>query len=137
MVYFAQMPTAQGTFDITGTPNPAPQGTDELRAIRMTFKKTFHGDMEGTSVVEMLGVMDKDLGSGGYVAIERFTGSLHGHSGSFVLQHSSTMDRGRPEQRIHVVPDSGTDALKGLTGTFVINIVEKQHHWVFDFELPA
>lgn len=95
------MPTPQGTFGITGTPNPAPQGSDTLGAMRMTFNKTFDGDMEGTGVVEMIGVMDKELDSGAYVAIERFTGSLQGRSGSFVPQHSSTMDRGRPEQRHH------------------------------------
>lgn len=131
------MPTIQGTFDITGTPNPAPHGTDELGAMRMTFRKTFHGRMEGTSVVEMIGVMDKELGSGAYVAIERFTGSLQGRTGSFALQHGSTMDRGRPEQRITVIPDSGTGELLGLKGGMTIDIVEKVHHWTFAFELPA
>jgi hypothetical protein len=30
----------------------------------------------------------------GYVAIERVTGSRHGRKGSFVLQHTGTMNRG-------------------------------------------
>lgn len=126
------MSTAKGTFDITSTPHPPDAGTQELGVLRITFRKIFQGDLEGTSVVEMLGMMDRALGSGAYVALERFTGRLGGREGSFSLQHSSTMTRNQPEQRITVVPDSGTDGLKGISGTMVIDIVEKQHHYIFE-----
>lgn len=125
---------AKGTFVISGTPNPPPSGGDELGALRMTFRKTFEGDLQGTSVVEMLGMMDRETNSGAYVALERITGTLLGRKGSFALQHSSTMRRGTPEQRITVVPDSGTEELKGLSGSMVIDIVEKQHYWTFNVE---
>ena len=101
----------------------------------MRFDKTFHGDLQGTSVLEMLGMMDTEHRSGAYVALERFTGTLLGKKGGFALQHFSTMDRGTPEQRINVVPDSGTDELKGLKGSMVIDVVEKRHHYTFDFTL--
>ncbi len=122
----------KGTFDIKGTPHPATDMAEGLNAGRMTFHKTFVGDLQGTSVVEMLGIMDMQLASGAYVALERFTGTLHGRKGRFAMQHSSTMDRGAPTQRISVIPDSGTEELKGLTGAMVIDIVEKQHHYTFE-----
>ncbi|MFT3885507.1 MAG: DUF3224 domain-containing protein [Flavobacteriales bacterium] len=129
------MPTAKGTFDIKGTPLPAESATEQVGAGRMAFNKTFHGDLEGTSVVDMLGLMDRERASGGYVALERFTGTLLGRKGSFCLQHSSTMTRGVAEQRITVIPDTGTDELQGLSGSMVIDIVEKQHRYTFGWAL--
>ena len=128
------MPEAKGTFDITSEPLPPTDITTAIGAGRMAFRKTFHGDLEGTSVVEMLGIMDAAKGSGGYVALERFTGSVFGRSGSVVFQHSSLMHRGMPTQRIVVVPDSGTEALESLRGTMTINVVDKKHHYVFTIE---
>lgn len=129
--------SAKGTFEITSTPHPPDTMTPGLDAMRITFHKTFSGGLQGTSVVEMLGMMDRDLGSGAYVALERFTGTVDGRTGSFSLQHSSSMKRGRPEQRIAVVPDSGTGDLQGLTGTMTIDIVEKQHHYTFEHTFEA
>jgi hypothetical protein len=127
--------TIKGTFDIKSTPLAPDPSTGTIGAGRMRFDKTFHGELTGTSVVEMIGIMDKATASGGYVAMERITGELLGKKGSFCLQHSSTMKRGVPEQRITVVPDSGTDGLKGLSGSMVIDIVEKRHHYIFDLTL--
>jgi hypothetical protein len=70
------------------------------------------------------------------VAIERVTGALHGKQGSFVLQHYGIMDRGAPQLTITVVPDSGTDALAGLTGTMQILIEDGKHSYIFDYSLP-
>ncbi len=125
----------KGTFDIKGTPLAPEPSTEAIGAGRMRFDKTFHGELQGTSLVEMLGIMDRNTVSGAYVAMERITGELAGRKGSFCMQHSSTMTRGVPEQRITVVPDSGTDELKGLSGSMVIDIVEKRHHYTFDFTL--
>lgn len=125
----------KGTFDIKGTPLAPEPSTEAIGAGRMRFDKTFDGELQGTSLVEMLGIMDRNTVSGAYVAMERITGELAGRKGSFCMQHSSTMTRGVPEQRITVVPDSGTDELKGLSGSMVIDIVEKRHHYTFDFTL--
>lgn len=124
------MPEAKGTFEITSEPLAPAESTTAIGAGRLAFKKTFHGDLEGTSVVEMLGIMDAAKGSGAYVALERFTGSVLGRKGSFVLMHSSAMHRGVPEQRIAVVPDSGSEQLEGLRASMVITVVEKKHHYV-------
>jgi hypothetical protein len=47
------------------------------------------------------------------------------------------MNRGAPTLSIHVVPDSGTGELAGLTGTLSINIVEGKHFYDFLYSFPA
>jgi hypothetical protein len=73
----------------------------------------------------------------GYVAVEKVTGSLHGRSGTFMLQHSGTMTRGTPQLSVTVVPDSGTGQLEGLTGKMAINIVDGKHFYDFEYALPT
>jgi hypothetical protein len=79
--------------------------------------------------------MSDTPGSAGYVAIERFVGTLHGRRGSFVFQHSGTMDRGAQQLSISVVPGSGSGELAGIAGRFTLRIVDKQHLYVFDYSL--
>jgi hypothetical protein len=107
---------------------------------RMSIDKVFHGDLEASSQGEMLTAMGTVQGSAGYVAIERVTGTLRGRSGSFALQHSSTMTRGNPLQSVIVVPDSGTGELEGLEGSMTIVIDnqdgQRKHLYKFEYSLP-
>ncbi|HEX6098656.1 MAG TPA: DUF3224 domain-containing protein [Thermoanaerobaculia bacterium] len=103
---------------------------------RLALKKDFHGDLEGTSAGEMMSVQSEG-GSGAYVALERFTGTLKGRKGSFVLVHSGTMRRGGDFQMIiRVVPDSGTEALAGIAGTLEIVIEGSKHSYHLEYSLP-
>ena len=101
----------------------------------MSIDKTLQGDIEATSKGEMLTAGTSVKGSAGYVAIERATGTLHGRSGTFVLQHSGIMTRSAPHLIVTVVPDSGTGQLAGLSGTMTINIVDAKHLYDFDYTL--
>ena len=85
----------------------------------------------------MLAASTETPGSAGYVAMERVTGRLSGRSGTFLLQHSGTMDRGAASLSVTVVPDSGTAQLTGLSGTFMIDIADKQHRYTFDYEIAG
>jgi len=126
---------ASGTFDVKLTPQAAEDGDAGLG--RMSIDKQFHGDLEGTSKGFMLSSAAAVVkGSGGYVAMERVTGTLKGRTGSFVLQHSGTMTRGTPQLSVTVVPDSGTGQLEGLTGTMNIKIDNGKHSYDFDYSLP-
>ena len=102
---------------------------------RMSIDKAFHGDLEGTSQGEMLSAGTSVKDSAGYVAIERVRGTLHGRSGTFILQHSGTMTRGAPQLSVTVVPDSGTDQLAGLAGKMAIHIESGAHSYEFDYTL--
>ena len=119
---------ATGTFEVKLTPV---SGKDDPIG-RMSIDKQFHGDLEAVSKGEMLSVMGGVKGSAGYVAMERVTGTLQGHAGSFALQHSGTMTRGEAGLKVSVVPDSGTDDLTGLTGEMQILIADGKHSYVFE-----
>ncbi len=127
--------TARGDFDVKVSPQPTANPADKALG-RMSIDKQYHGDLAGTGTGEMLTAGTGAKGtSGGYVAIEHVSGTLHGRSGSFILQHSGTMTRGEPHLTITVVPDSGTEQLTGLAGKLTINIVDGKHSYVFDYTL--
>jgi len=126
------MAHATGTFDV----KLAPQTSDPPLG-RFLLDKQYHGSLDGTSKGEMLTAGSGAAGSsGGYVALEQFTGTLDGHKGSFVLQHSGTMIAGAPQLTITVIPDSGTGELKGLTGKMNITIANGKHLYDFEYSLP-
>lgn len=129
------MKTVRGKFEIKSAPASTDDNIKKMGGMAMTFDKVFSGALELTSKVSMFGVMNQDLGSGGYIALELLEGSVEGKTGSFVLQHSCFMNRGKQEQEIRVVPDSGTGELKGIAGAMTIEIVEKQHYYNFTYSL--
>lgn len=126
---------ATGSFEVKLTPQTLSEPAAPSALGRLAIEKQFHGDLEAKSCGEMLSAMGAVQGSAGYVALERVTGSLHGRKGSFVLQHNGTMNRGDPGLSIHVVPDSGTDELAGLSGTMKIIIVNGAHSYEFDYTI--
>ena len=126
------MPQAGGPFEV----KLAPQTTDAATLNRMSIDKQFHGDLEATSKGEMLSAMTDVKGSAGYVALERVSGTLHGRTGTFALQHSGTMTRGERQLSVTVVPDSGTGQLTGLAGRMAIRIADGKHSYEFDYTLP-
>lgn len=96
-----------GTFEVKPSPLPLAYDPGPLLG-RMSIEKQFHGELEGRSQGQMLSARTAVKNPAGFVAIELVTATLRGRKGSFVLQHSSTMNQGLPMQSITVVPDSGT-----------------------------
>jgi hypothetical protein len=128
---------AAGAFDVKVVPQkPDTQIARAASLGRLTIDKRFHGDLEGISKGEMLATQTETPGSAGYVALERVTGKLNGRTGTFVLQHSATMSRGKPTSTICVVPDSGTGELQGLTGKMTITVAaDGGHTYEFDYKI--
>ncbi len=127
--------TATGTFEVTLKPQSGESGDPAVG--RMSIDKQFHGDLEGTSKGQMLAVQGGVIGSAGYVAMERVSGTLAGRQGTFALQHAGTMNRGVPVLSVTVVPDSGTGGMIGLSGKMVINIADGKHFYEFDYMFAA
>ncbi len=127
---------ASGTFEVTLNPQPPDDEVGDPTVGRMSIDKQFHGDLEATSKGQMLAVRTDVEGSAGYVAMERVTGTLHGRTGAFTLQHSGTMTRGAQQLTVTVVPDSGTGELVGLAGKMTIDIVDGKHFYDFNYTLP-
>ena len=128
---------ARGTFEVQITPLPVDAYTDAATLGRMTIDKQFSGDIVGTGKGQMLTGMGTVKGSAAYSAIEKFTGTVAGRKGSFVMQHTGIMTRGAQSLVITIVPDSGTDELAGITGTLMIIIEGKQHSYDLEYTLPA
>ncbi len=127
---------AKGTFTVKLDPKEAYNpGTDGNRLARMTIDKKFEGILKATSKGEMLSAMTSVKGSAGYVALEQVSGELDGKSGSFVLQHFGTMNKGEDYLKLEVVPDSGTGELEGLSGSMSIEIEDGVHRYLLDYLL--
>lgn len=128
---------AKGTFQVKVIPQAADEQAQAAGIARMSLDKQWHGDLEGTSKGEMLSSGSGAKGSSGaYVALEQFTGTLGGRSGSFVFQQIGTMTRGVPKLTIAVVPDSGTGQLAGISGTLTLVIADGKHSYDFEYALP-
>lgn len=123
---------ATGTFEVQLTPHGEAVG--EFGPLKID--KTFSGEMVGTSIGIMLGIQIPEHQSAGYVALERVTASLQGKSGSFVLQHSGSIDRGEMSLSMTVVPDSGTGDLTGLRGELLLRMEAGVHHYEMKATLP-
>lgn len=131
---------ASGTFEVkmepqAGGPETAAVEGSGTQLGRLLLHKRFSGGLEGSGQGQMLTAVSDQPGSAGYVAIERVTGTLNGRRGSFVFQHSGTMDRGAQALSITVVPGSGSGELAGLAGSFALRIENGQHFYEFDYTL--
>jgi hypothetical protein len=132
---------AKGSFDVKMIPAEATDFEKANDIARFTADKTWHGDFEGVSHVEMITGSTASTGSMAYVAIERITGKLSGRQGSFTFAHRASMMKGDTpaagELSVTVVPHSGTGELTGLTGSLMIHIdAQGKHTWTFDYSLP-
>jgi len=124
---------ARGTFTVNMQP-VAPPPAEGIS--RFSSDKQLHGDLEGTSKGEMLSAGDPQQGMAGYVAMETVTGTLAGKHGGFVLQHSATMDQNGRKLSVIIAPGSGTGELKGILGTFDIQIEGGKHSYDLTYTLP-
>jgi hypothetical protein len=128
---------ARGTFEVKIIPQPPDERPEGAAIGRMLIDKQFHGDLEAASQGQMLAFRSDMQGSAGYVAMERVLGSLSGRKGSFVLQHSGSMARGKQQLSLVVVADSGTNELTGLEGNMAIIITDGKHSYEFGYTLPT
>lgn len=126
---------AKGAFDVKLQPLEAYNKNPQAGLGRMSIDKRFHGDLDADSQGEML-YAGNSKDTGGYVAVERVTGTLHGRRGAFSLQHKGTRTPSEAHLDIIVVPGSGSGELTGLKGTMKIVIAEGgEHYYEFDYEL--
>jgi hypothetical protein len=103
---------------------------------RARVTKTFSGDIEGTSVAELLLAYAHETASRAYVGFERITAAVNGRLGSFVLHHTATASGFGHAVSWSIVPDTGTGGLERISGE--AQIVPKpggSHELTLDYEL--
>jgi hypothetical protein len=131
--------SAHGTFEV----KVAPQSPDNPPAraaamARLSLDKRYSGPLDAVGRGEMLADGGGARKDGAYVAMERVSGTLHGHAGNFALVHRALMRNGAPEDwSVVVVPGSGTDALAGLEGSLRITVENGQHFYDMEYSLPG
>ena len=121
------------TFEIKGWDVADTGGVDDLADVgRATIRKSFAGELEGSSVGYGL-LLQTPAETGGYVVIERVTAKADGREGSFVIMHYGVRDAsGGGPWHGDVVPGTGTDGFVGVTGTFAIQHDEKGALFTWD-----
>ncbi|MEV4097601.1 DUF3224 domain-containing protein [Streptosporangium saharense] len=129
------MPRATGTFTLDSW---EPETYDEAEGAtlsRVHVTKTFAGDLVGTSTTDIITAVARVEDSAAYAGFERFTGTLHGRKGTFVLHHNATAYAGEAALTWDVLPDSGTGELAGIRGSGGIVNVDGAHSYHLDYEL--
>lgn len=93
---------------------PCDEGASPV-LMEVHLTERFVGEIEGVSEVRALQALREDR-SASLVSLQRVRGRLGGREGTFVLQGTEIVEKGRIEARWFVVPGSGTGDLAGLRG---------------------
>jgi len=103
------------------------------------MEKEYTGEVLGRSSTVFVSAFDQDRGLGSYVALESFEGSLNGVSGTFNYLHSAaTRGSDRYQEHFTIVPESGTDGLRGITGGGRMTVdADGGHQIAFEYEISA
>jgi Protein of unknown function (DUF3224) len=120
-------------------PPPAPVATAAPVGVAV-MRKTYAGDVEGFSSTVFTAAYDQDTGTGTYVALESFEGSVGGVAGTFCFVHgASTSGSDRTDEHFAVVPGSATGGLAGVAGSGGLHVDEDGTHrlWLdVDLDVP-
>ena len=124
-------------FEITRWDQSTYHDSDDLELGRASVAKNFtagdeeSGGLEGTSSAELL-MVGTSAGPAAYTAVERFTGTLGGRDGSFVMVHGASADQtSSPGKIVAAVGD-----LTGLTGTVLFEHDDEGPRLTLDYDLP-
>jgi hypothetical protein len=126
---------ATSAFTIEGWEPTPIDDRDGVSLTRTKVTKTFTGDLEGTSVAELL-MAGAPHDSAAYVGFERIEGRLDGRAGSFILHHNATSARGAQSASWTIMPNSGIGELQGISGAALITQEpDGGHTFTLDYDL--
>jgi hypothetical protein len=115
---------ATATFGIDGwDEQPTFEGDGGRKITRATVTKGYHGDLEGTGVMEYVMAYAPD-GTATFVGIERFEGRLGDRRGTFVMRDGGEFRDGVAASSFEILAGSGTGELTGLRGTASVDAVK-------------
>ncbi|MEV8636947.1 DUF3224 domain-containing protein [Streptosporangium sp. NPDC051023] len=129
------MPRAGGTFTIDSWDQQPYDEAEGATLSRVHLTKTFGGDLLGTSTTDIITALGQVEDSAAYAGFERFTGTVHGRKGTFVLHHTATSHAGESSLSWTILPDSGTGELSGIRGGGQIVNDDGAHSYHLDYEL--
>ena len=128
---------ATSAFTITGWEPTTIDDRDGVSLTRTKVTKTFTGDLEGSSMAELL-MAGAPNDSAAYVGFERIEGKLNGRAGSFILHHNAVSARGEQSATWTIMTDSGTGELEDISGAAQIVIdADGGHTLILDYDLTS
>jgi hypothetical protein len=109
------MPTAKGTIKHNNWDEKPYHEAPPQKSSMAVIDAVFEGDLEGRAVTRYLMQYPDEANChySGYLAV---TGTLDGKSGGFILFELGTWTDGVARSDWQIVENSGTGALKGITG---------------------
>ena len=111
------MAKATGTFDITSFNEDTYEDRGEGAKLTHAWgDQAFSCDIEGSGQVHWLMSYRPDR-TARYVGLQRIRGEIGGRKGSFIIEATGDFDGAASRGSWSVIPSSGTDDLKGITGT--------------------
>jgi hypothetical protein len=120
---------AKGTFNVELTAQ-----TDDITPVgRMLIDKQYTGDMVGKGIGQMISKRTTN-GAAAYSAIEEFSGSLAGKTGTFTFIHNGLMSATEQQLTIYILQGSGTGELTDITGQLTIIQSAGQHSYELTYQ---
>ena len=110
-----------------------------MRMTKASVDFAFKGQLEGTAQTEYLMFYteydDKDphKSTAFYLGLTRFTGTLSGKTGSFVMEERGSFGAGAANSTSTIVSGSGTEQLKGITGNAKATATQKGSQFELDY----
>ena len=115
---------AQGTYTVKKwNETTYDQISPLMKMTRASVEYAFAGDIAGSGSVEYLmfyrhfDEKDQHGSSATYAGLIRFTGTLAGRDGSFVMKDDGAFEGGAAASALRICEGSGTGSLAGITGT--------------------
>lgn len=122
--------SAKGSFEV----KLVPQKEDVAPVGRMVIDKTYLGDIKGTGIGQMISKRTEG-GTAVYFAIEEFSGTVNGKSGTFTLIHKGYLSKESQMLEVEVLGGSGSGDLVGISGSMTIVQDAEGHTYEFKYEL--
>jgi hypothetical protein len=112
-----------------------------MRMTKASVEFAFKGQLEGHGQTEFLMFYskydEKDVhkSTAFYIGLTRFTGTLVGKSGSFVLEERGSFGAGTANSTSTIVAGSGTEQLMGITGTAKSTATQTGSEFELEYQL--
>jgi hypothetical protein len=116
---------------------------DHMKLTKVTAEFTFEGDIDGLAKVEYLMFYssftpdEMHNSQAQYVGQIRIVGTLHGKSGSFVVNDSGSFIDGVANSELSIINGSGTGDLAGISGVGEYAADQKGCTWEMEVSLGS
>lgn len=132
---------ATATYSPTKWDEKPYEQSSTTKLTKASVEFAFKGQIEGQGLVEYImfyksfDETDPHKATASYVGLIRFKGRLDGKNGSFVLEDRGVFEGGEANSILTIIAGSGTDELRGITGTGTYTATEKGSRCELTYEV--